>query len=839
MLNSGDVIGNYQIESTIGKGGMGMVFLAYDLRLERQVAVKVINSEKYDDSENKHINERFAIEAKALAKLNDPHIVQIFDFDPDHQPPFLVMEYVTGRNLIQLIHRDKCIPIVQVLDAAVQILAGLSAAHKLGVIHRDIKPSNILLASNGTYKLVDFGLARRHQSSPHHEALTEDDTVLGTLQYLAPEAAQGQAATQQGDLYSLGVTLFHMATGHTPHESNNKLELLKFIANDPAPSISKHLDNLPPPLIAWFDTLLAYQCADRFESCNAALEKLHEIAGSINLTGLRETIQSNTNSQSFISDAGSQDTVLLSGQAQSRSEQKIGTGSGSSLASSIQITSHRPDATASFSAPDLKLKKKKKRLNISFSLKMVIALWFISSIGSFFAIKYIADETLYEQMAQLKSYLKTSAHSATLLIDGDTHQTIKTRDDVTTPAFYQTLTALTAFRDANPDILNIYTMAPTPKTEAYGIVQFICDASPLEDTNGNNFIDDDESVAEIGEEYNAGANAPALLKGFNEVCTDENITTDKWGAVLSGYAPIYNRTGESVGLVGVDVSSDKILAIRARSNNRALLVQLLSFFTFLIAALIVANRFKRPIQSLQKSLAAAADGDYSVDVKLDGSSEFLPLAQSINIMLEELREKDTLRKGYELFVAREMHSNISGNTSSTSISNESLHQIHVLCTFDTHAKKSAIQEYEKILSKTISVFFDHGGIVDQMLGNGILVTFEENTQQHAAEETAIRAALQAQFIFNNQSSNGQLTISIHSGLDENHKLLCAINKIGAELHTDILISDTVFKPVQMMFYADCLNDVDIPGHSLSQLYAIKGSVSVSNDNIQVKDPFDV
>ena len=806
MTETGKVLGNYQIESNIGNGGMGQVFLAYDLRLERQVAVKTINTQKYEEADLELVRARFGVEAKALAKLNDSHIVQIFDFDPNHSPPYLVMEYVTGRNLSQIIHQEKQLPLAKILDAAVQVLSGLQAAHRCNIVHRDIKPSNILLTSQGLYKLVDFGLARALEHKTDNQALTADDAVIGTLQYLSPEVAQGKNATEQSDIYSLGVTLYHMATGQLPHERPVKLEMLNLIANQPLPPIVDYLPSMPVELQQWFNQVLAFDPSDRFANAHDALTALNEIASHINISGIKRAVSKQDTACDF--EASSRDTVLLK-QPQNTS--------------AIQITPHRPSNADGMCQPK-KSEIKKRRFTAGFYLKILAAIWLVSSIGSYLAINYLSNENLSDQINQLKKRLRSSASAASMFISGDDHERIRISGDDSDPAFKEIFDYLTKFRQSDEDILNIYTIAPGEKTEAHGIVEFVVDASEEEDLNGNHMIDEDEMVADIGEEYHAAEDAPMMLEGFNVVCTDKDITTDKWGSFLSGYAPIYDKSGKSVGLIGIDVSSDKIVEIENKNHQRAIIIQLISFVAFLAAALIVANRLNRPLSMFKLSLDAAAHGDYSKQIDFKGYSEFRELADCLNQLLTELKEKESIRRAYELFVAREMQGAITGSTSSSDIHSSAHNQIFIYCTFEADATQDQAR-FEKTLSKTISVFFDHGGLAEQMVGNGILVTLIDRDNDDVIQEQAIRAALLAQQTFRNNGGTARFTISIHNANDKQHQLLTAINDLAAELRCDILISEDVFLPTQMMFYADRLEDVNLAGQSAVKLYAIKGAVS--------------
>ena len=413
-----------------------------------------------------------------------------------------------------------------------------------------------------------------------------------------------------------------------------------------------------------------------------------------------------------------------------------------------------------------------------------------------------------------------------MLVNGDDHAAVHRLGNMDDPRFKKMFDDLTKFRMTDEDILNIYTMAKGAKTEEHGIVEFVVDASYEEDENANNMIDEDEAVADLGEDYHALNNAPMILEGFNQPCTDKEITSDKWGSFLSGYAPIYNSAGESVALLGIDIDSEKVMAIKSRSHQRALIIELIAFIAFLTAAFIVAHRLNRPISLFKRSLNAAAEGDYSKAIKLKGFSEFGDLADSINMLLAELNEKETVRRAYELFVAREMNGNLTGHVSSSNILPSISRQIFIYCTFDQDLSDQDLTVFEKTIAKTIRCFFDQGGIVEQMVGSGILITMFDASGEQVVEENAVRAALFAQQTFRESGGSIRFTISIHhSEEDGKHRHLIGINELAEQMNNDILVSDDIFTPISMMFYADVIQDVTIGSQEKLKLYAVKGAVS--------------
>jgi len=265
-------IGRYPILGTVGRGGMGTVYLGRDEALGRDVAIKVIH-DRFGGVEN--VLRRFAAEARAVAQLSSPHIVQVYDFDPVAVPPHLVMELVRGPSVQELVRRRGKAAVGTVADCGRQVLRGLSAAHAAGVIHRDVKPGNVLRGPDGTYKLTDFGLAR---SLEREQSLTASGSIIGTLHYMAPEVAAGEEATAVSDLYSLGVTLYQMLAGTTPFPDDSPLKLLRRIAAEVPAPISAHRDDVPPQFEAWLEKLLAHDPRHRFPSAAAARAALDGIA---------------------------------------------------------------------------------------------------------------------------------------------------------------------------------------------------------------------------------------------------------------------------------------------------------------------------------------------------------------------------------------------------------------------------------------------------------------------------------------------------------------------------------------------------------------------------------
>jgi eukaryotic-like serine/threonine-protein kinase len=215
-----EIAGRYRLEGRLGFGGMSTVHLALDLRLERQVAVKLLAEHLADDPA---FVSRFQREAQAAARLVHPNIVQVFDSGRDEASGqyFIVMEYIEGSSCAEILRDDGWVEVGEALSIIEQACEGLDYAHRHGVVHRDVKPGNLLRAREGEVKLADFGIAKATEQS----SITQVGSVLGTAAYLAPEQARGEEAGPPADLYALGVVTYQMISGRLPYEATSLTEL--------------------------------------------------------------------------------------------------------------------------------------------------------------------------------------------------------------------------------------------------------------------------------------------------------------------------------------------------------------------------------------------------------------------------------------------------------------------------------------------------------------------------------------------------------------------------------------------------------------------------------------
>lgn len=239
MIMKGQKINDrYQIIKTIGEGGMANVYLAYDTILDRNVAVKVLRGDLATDEK---FVRRFQREALSASSLSHPNIVEVYDVGEDNGSYYIVMEYIEGKHLKQLLKKRGNLTLTEVVDIMLQVTDGMSAAHDSYIIHRDIKPQNIMILENGLIKITDFGIAMALNSTQ----LTQTNSVMGSVHYLPPEQASGKGATIQSDVYSMGILMYELLTGTLPFRGDNAVEIALKHIKEPFPSIKEKMSNLP------------------------------------------------------------------------------------------------------------------------------------------------------------------------------------------------------------------------------------------------------------------------------------------------------------------------------------------------------------------------------------------------------------------------------------------------------------------------------------------------------------------------------------------------------------------------------------------------------------------
>ena len=260
---SAEFIGQrYKVLHQLGAGGMANVYLARDLNLQREVAVKLLRSELAEDSE---FRVRFLQEARAAANLVHPNIVTIYDFGRDPEDVYIVMEYVEGTDLKILIRRRNSLSQQEAIKLMLQICNGVGYAHRAGLVHCDLKPQNILISNSERIKLTDFGIARALVTIPADEQL---DVVWGSPQYFSPEQAAGTAPSPASDVYSLGVILYEMLTGRLPFEAADMDLLAELHQVAPVLPPSYYDPSIPPALDQIVAKVLSKEPAARYRTAD-------------------------------------------------------------------------------------------------------------------------------------------------------------------------------------------------------------------------------------------------------------------------------------------------------------------------------------------------------------------------------------------------------------------------------------------------------------------------------------------------------------------------------------------------------------------------------------------
>lgn len=258
MLNKEELIGGrYRIKSLIGDGGMANVYLAIDEILQREVAVKVLRHQLATDAV---FVRRFEREAQAVTALSHPNIVNVYDVGSDGDTHYIVMEYVLGNTLKQMIQGRGHLTVTETVEIMQQILAAVEQAHDFGIVHRDLKPQNIIVRPDGVIKVMDFGIALTQEAT----SLTQTHSVMGSVQYLSPEQVRGETATNQSDLYELGIVLFEMLTGELPFAGESAVNIVLKHLKDDLPDIQEKNPQVPNSLVNIIHRATAKEKSNRY-----------------------------------------------------------------------------------------------------------------------------------------------------------------------------------------------------------------------------------------------------------------------------------------------------------------------------------------------------------------------------------------------------------------------------------------------------------------------------------------------------------------------------------------------------------------------------------------------
>ncbi|MEQ1911361.1 MAG: serine/threonine-protein kinase [Vicinamibacterales bacterium] len=290
-------IGRYQVLERVGKGGMGVLYRGFDPVLDREVAIKLMLADFTEDAEQ--MRPRFYREARAAAKLNHRNIVTIFEFAEESNVPYIVMEFLRGTSLGARMSGSPRLSLDDKLSIVGQLCDGLSYAHEQGVVHRDVKPDNVFVLEDGTVKLLDFGIAKLTASN-----LTLQGDVLGSASYMSPEqVSQSESVDGRADVFSAGVVLYELLTGHKPFQAETPTAVILKILRDPPTPIGTYVSGLPPALCSLVNTALSKDPADRFATADRMSKELQ---------GIRRALATQTTAPN-LDETGFADTRLLQG----------------------------------------------------------------------------------------------------------------------------------------------------------------------------------------------------------------------------------------------------------------------------------------------------------------------------------------------------------------------------------------------------------------------------------------------------------------------------------------------------------------------------------------------
>ena len=269
-MNKKNVVANrYEVVQHIGQGGMADVFLAIDTILNRHVAIKILRSDQSTDAISIL---RFEREAQAATTLAHPNIVEIYDVGEYKNHHYIVMEYVAGKTLKKVIRDRAPLLNLEAVDTMKQLTSAVAEAHKRGIIHRDIKPQNVIVKSDGSLKILDFGIATAKGSAQ----LTHANNVMGSVHYLAPELAKGEPASPQSDIYALGIVFYEMLTGDVPFKADQAVQIALQHMREPMPSVRKANPNVPQSVENIIIRATAKNPKLRYQSCDEMLKDLEK-----------------------------------------------------------------------------------------------------------------------------------------------------------------------------------------------------------------------------------------------------------------------------------------------------------------------------------------------------------------------------------------------------------------------------------------------------------------------------------------------------------------------------------------------------------------------------------
>lgn len=503
----------YRLERELGAGGMGQVFLATDMDLERRVAIKTILPELVCDAD---WVSRLRLEACVAAGLQHPNLVQVFEILTVGATPVIVMEYVPGRTLTEMLGEGWLTPL-HLTSLMTEVCDGIAYAHARGVIHRDLKPANILLSREGQPKVSDFGLAVRHQAGEQYRHHASDERVIGSPFFMSPEQALNstQLPDTRSDIYSLGATLYYGLTGRAPVSGKTMDDVIGAVIHHTPPRPSTLGIDVSPDLEAICFKALHKDPAQRYSTAAEMADDLRRSLGGLPVSARRYRL---------------------------------------------------------WEAAGRAMKARKEALAVG------LALILLMMTGLYAAVSLLTTTAENALMGEIRRKVIDIATLSTLMIDPALVEAAIDSGSRNHVRARQLAAQLNTICHATTGVRFIYILRQ-PRRNDPQLEFVVTNASFLSDAeldlNQNGLVDTDEVPSMPGDPFDATP-YPAMLLGFHKSTADattENL--DQWGIALSGYAPIRDHDGHSIGVLGVDISS---LQLRAdfesleQSRNLALLV---------------------------------------------------------------------------------------------------------------------------------------------------------------------------------------------------------------------------------------------------------------------------
>lgn len=707
-------IGRYQLLERLGAGGMGEVWRALDPHLQRHVALKIIRPSVLDEP---LMAKRFAMEARALAAVADPHVVRLYDCDPSPHQPWLVMELIDGVTLREVIRVGHPMGLAEWQRCAREISAALAAIHHAGMIHRDVKPENIMRRQrSGSCVLLDLGLA--HDSD--QTAITQPGAVMGTVRYLAPERIKGGPLQPGSDCWALGITLLELAQGAVLHKGLESHAIAHRITSEGAPDLGLLRDDIPAPWLAWWRDLVHPDPRSRIPDGVAALARLQDLDKPVAVVDQPSV-------------TALAPTEVIAGE--------WGTDAQSAAASAGPVTAARtlrPQQAQQSSLPLAGQAPSKRSKRGRFVYKLVLALWLLSTLAALVTAVGLSRTAIADQKERLRQMVASAASSAALGIDGEDHQHLVALGSAASadPRFAQMAEYLAAFRRQWPRVRYIYTMTRLAESDETGVVAFVVDASDEIDINGNGVIDPDEMIAEPATRYAASA-MPRLLEGFTQSAADDEPITDQWGTWLSGYAPIRFADGRPAGsLVGIDVPVEHLQAMRRDFLLQAAILVGSSLLAFIAAGWLLAHRLRRPVLALHRGMIALAEGDLEATVSIHSGDEFEDLAEAFESMRQGLQAANRLRLAYERHVARTL-----GFQAAQQAGLPGAEDALWLVLRLRLAQDDSQATVDRAIGLLISTVHDHGAVIEGIWGSVIKASFQPTHPQDQPINRALLCAL--------------------------------------------------------------------------------------------------